>query len=121
MVNEKFKGKKFEYLEVLYLSNMKCRMVAGKADYGETFAPPEMDITINQLGEMGFELVTFYSNGNKWPRAIFKREIIDKERSNEVEALGYECEHCGYQQVADFIFCPKCKRNDEGKIEVTSS
>ena len=74
-INKECKGKKYEYLEVLYMSYFKCRPIIGGAP-----TPKEMEYTINQLGLNGFELVAVFSTGDKWPHAIFKREIIDEEK-----------------------------------------
>ena len=36
--------------------------------------------------------------------------------ANEVDKVKYvyECIHCGFEDADDFMYCPKCKKNDEG-------
>lgn len=93
--------KKFDENEIQVTSNNKHHVI----HFFNTNNILSLNLTLSSNNITSKDIISFITKNFK-----AKETQIDT-------TITYDCIHCGYKQFADFEYCPKCGKNDDGNTK----
>lgn len=73
----------------------------------------------NEKSGIAYNIVLASENITTKTITDFVKENFKAMKTDGVIVSTFECIHCKHEQSTDFDYCPKCGKNDDGKINTT--